>query len=70
MICKKCGDRCTVADVRHSMEEDEIFRKQVCKSCGNVFFTVEYEVIENEKFNEAWKASARSRSDKVSHRKG
>lgn len=46
MFCSNCGNRTKVVESR-SFEEGT-FRKHICKSCGNVMYTEEYESDDHE----------------------
>lgn len=49
MKCPKCGGKSTVKDTLHT-EESETYRRLKClnESCGQTFYTIEYEVEYNE----------------------
>lgn len=53
--CPKCDSDTSVKGVRHDREENEVFRERKCKKCGERFFTVEFQVEENESFKKIWK---------------
>ena len=57
MRCQKCGCETGVSDVVRVT--DEVYRKRVCKSCGHKFFTIEFEIEQDENFYEAWHANYR-----------
>lgn len=60
MKCPKCKGNCTVKDTRPNKNDPaETFRKQLCKNCGNEFFTVEYPIIENNRFKKDYSESTR-----------
>lgn len=59
MICPKCDNNSLVYDTRYEEEENEVFRCRVCKSCSHKFFTIEFEIENNDKFNSIWKKLAR-----------
>ena len=46
MTCPKCGGKTTVTNSRLADDQGEEVRVRYrkCKSCGNVFFTIEYEI--------------------------
>ena len=53
MYCK-CGEKAAVIDVRHTAGAS--YRKNKCKACGNVFYTMEKGIRETEDFLEEWKS--------------
>lgn len=53
MNCPKCKSRVTVKNCVDT-RENEIYRKRVCDQCGHVFYTVEYEVVVNDRFKKEW----------------
>lgn len=59
MICPKCGGKLMVLDNVKNVDDNEIYRRKVCNSCGNVIFTVEYEVESNEEFKKTWNKYSR-----------
>lgn len=54
MYCPKCGGKLRVLDNVKNPDENEIYRKKSCAECEHTFFTVEYEVVENQKFKDYW----------------
>lgn len=54
MYCPNCGGKLRVLDNVKNPDENEIYRKKSCTACGHVFHTVEYEVVENQKFKDEW----------------
>ena len=62
MNCPKCGG---AAGVRGSYADCEsIHRRRVCKECGYVFYTAEYEVKQPTDFYELQKAYAKTEERK------
>lgn len=62
MFCKKCGTKTKVIDSRmNKSHPDELLRKHKCpnEDCGYEFFSVEFEVENNDSFIKQWKYSAR-----------
>lgn len=59
MICPNCGNRTKVCDTRFDQNENEIFRKRMCKTCSHEFFTVEFEIEKTNKFVTLWKTLMR-----------
>jgi len=55
MICPKCKGKTRVVETRFYDIENEIYRRRKCIDCDNSFFTVEFEVEENEVLRELWK---------------
>lgn len=52
MFCK-CKNKSKVVDTRSTY--NEVYRKHYCESCGRTFYTIEFEVEENEQFENEWK---------------
>lgn len=61
MVCSKCGGKSLVKDVTYNPDENEIYRFRRCTNCGFRFYTVEYEVIVNKRFEEDWAEFHRSK---------
>jgi uncharacterized Zn finger protein len=57
MNCPKCDGQTKVNDVVKAKNEN--YRRILCKSCGHVFFTVEYETENNESFRNNWNRNNR-----------
>lgn len=53
MKCPKCGGEIKVCCTTYT-EENEIYRRRKCFSCGHVFYTMEFEVEENPAFRKEW----------------
>ena len=53
MICTKCGNRITCADT-YSDLDGKVYRKRICKTCGDKFYTVELKVKEDIAFKTLW----------------
>lgn len=58
MNCPKCGGKAKVLDCARSPEET--YRERKCKVCGYAFYTVEYEVENDENFHKTWAKYHRS----------
>lgn len=54
MICPKCFDDATVIDTVKNVDNNEVYRKLKCKSCGHKFYTLEYEVEYSNNFKKLW----------------
>lgn len=53
MKCPKCQKRVeTIATVNVSW--NEVYRRKKCLSCGHIFHTAEFEVMETPKFKREW----------------
>ena len=61
MDCPKCLGKLITKDVVNNPIENEIYRMKKCSSCGHTFFTVEYEVTINKRFEEDWAEHHRSK---------
>jgi transcriptional regulator NrdR family protein len=70
MTCPKCNGKIQVSDTVHNEKENEIMRKRDCRRCGYQFFTIEYEVIVNQKFLEEWDIHHRKRATDYYTNKG
>ena len=68
MNCPKCGRDTFIRGNRFDKEENEIFRIRMCKSCGNKFHTVEFEIEENETFKEIWKRLLKEYNEELRER--
>lgn len=55
MVCPKCKGKVVIVDSVNTPEE-EIYRRRKCIECGHNFYTVEFEVECNAKFEEEWAA--------------
>ena len=64
MNCPSCGENTFVWDTASG--EEEIFRKRKCKSCGESFCTIEFEVEYDENFRKEW---SKYRGRKARYRK-
>lgn len=65
MNCPKCGGKTTVHGSYADCES--VQRRRLCKECGHVFFTAEYEVeseAEKENYYECYRHYARERQRK------
>lgn len=54
MKCPKCGGKVNVMDTVHNTDLNEIYRERICEDCGHIFYTTEYEVVQNQAFEEDW----------------
>lgn len=54
MTCPKCKGKLRIIDIVHNPTEDEKYRLYKCPDCGHSIFTVEYEVVLNQRFEEDW----------------
>lgn len=61
MKCPKCNNEARAIDTVHNIEENETYRAKKCVKCGHVIYTVEYEVIQNQRFAEEWADAHRIR---------
>lgn len=72
MDCPKCKGPTVVRDTVYNREDEEYYRKHVCKDCGTVFYTREEIVYEDENgclpkwFKDVWtKSHRRNRKKKT-----
>ena len=63
MICPKCGCEARAIDTVHNHQENETYRAKKCVKCGHIIYTVEYEVIQNQRFAEDWADAHRYRRE-------
>lgn len=59
MKCPECNEKTTVLDTRRAPQE--VYRHRKCTSCGHTFYTVEYEVEDDEKFKKEYRKYYRAR---------
>jgi transcriptional regulator NrdR family protein len=59
----KCGGKLRVLDNVKNPTENEIYRQKECVECGRRIFTVEYEVIVNQRFKADWANNYRKSED-------
>lgn len=58
MKCPKCEGRWMIVDDIVENENDrEVYRRRKCHGCGHIFYTVEFEVDVNKRFEEEWAAN-------------
>jgi len=53
MVCPKCKGKVTVTHTVN-VSWNEIYRSKRCLNCGHVFFTAEFEVEPNKRFQREW----------------
>ena len=58
MICTKCGGKIRVVDTYHS-NNNEIYRRRKCDDCGRGFYTVEFEVDDDERLKQELRSTHR-----------
>ena len=54
MKCPKCGGKTRVTDNVNIISTNERYRQRTCKECGHKFYTVEFEVEDDEQFRKTW----------------
>lgn len=59
MKCQYCNGKLAVIDLVHNSKENETYRAKKCSDCGAIIYTVEYEVIQNKRFEEDWASNHR-----------
>ena len=57
MKCPKCGGKILTIDTAQYNDTNETYRRKVCASCGNVVFTVEFEIEDTKEMREIWNTS-------------
>lgn len=55
MECPKCKGKTAVFRTVYNPWQQETYRHRYCKDCDYMFYTVEYEIEETEKFKADWK---------------
>ena len=65
MKCPNCGKKLLVKDTVHNVADNEVYRKRICKECGETIFTTEFEVDPDMDYMELWYSNHRHRK----HRK-
>ena len=66
MRCAKCGGKSKVNDYVHVHNPDEecTYRQRICKNCGRIFYTYEYEIEMNKYDYNKWKDNHRRNKKK------
>ena len=54
MKCPYCKGKVKVTDIVYNPLENETYRQRKCLDCDYKFYTVEYEVIQNDRFKDEW----------------
>ena len=57
MKCSHCFGKTAVKDCVSTAEEN--YRKRLCLNCGHIFFTIEFEVENDEKLKNTWRKNDR-----------
>lgn len=63
MKCPKCGGDVRIVDIVRAAD-NELWRKKKCEDCKRIFYTIEFEVEENQQFKEEWEVYIRTRKHK------
>ena len=64
MNCPNCKGKVTVRDTVHVEKANEIYRKRKCTDCGHTFFTVEFEVDDDDALKGIWAKNYRTKKKK------
>lgn len=64
MHCPKCNGKVGVLDTVYNTKDNEILRKRKCHVCGHIFYTIEFEVENNDRLKEEWSTFYRSNLNK------
>ena len=59
MVCPKCNGKTTIFDNCHVKDQNESYRKRRCIPCGNVFYTIEFEVSDDDRMADIWRENHR-----------
>lgn len=62
MKCPKCGGKTRVRDNVNDEQANERYRRRLCKSCGHEFYTIEFEIEDDDQLRETWSRNHRSRT--------
>lgn len=54
ICCPKCGGATAVVDTVGNSQDGEIYRRRRCVDCKHTLYTIEFEVIDNERFRREW----------------
>lgn len=68
MTCPKCGGRMLGKDTRYT-PENETIRKRKCDKCGNIMYTLEFEVELTEQLIAASKEAKKLKSREYRRKK-
>lgn len=60
MICPKCNAKTKIVDNSFNEEQNEMYRKHICKECKYIFFTAEFIVEPSKQFAYDWYAYRRN----------
>lgn len=54
MVCAKCESYNVTVSYTVPGKHNVIYRRRKCLDCGNIFFTMEMEIVDNQFFREEW----------------
>lgn len=55
MKCPKCNNhKLKTIGIANNTPHNETLRKKKCLKCKNIFYTVEFEAVNNEQFKKEW----------------
>lgn len=60
MKCPECGGKTTVSDSSFNPKTNEYSRRRKCLVCDHRFYTMEFEVERNKRFEKDWNKNHRS----------
>lgn len=60
MKCPKCNAKARIVNNSFNEEQNEMYRKHICKVCNSIFFTTEFIVEPSKQFALDWYANQRS----------
>lgn len=63
MLCEKCKGKTKVIDGCNT-DQNERYRRRICLECGHIFYTVEFIVEEDDKFDYEWRRNYRRKPNK------
>lgn len=66
MNCPKCDSPMVFVNrINENTKDREIYKEKICLNCGHRSYTVEYEVVENKAFWDAWNDSQKRKDGMV-----
>lgn len=55
MTCPDCNSRLYITDNVLDTDNNELYRKRVCKQCGKELYTIEFQIDIDENLRNNWK---------------
>lgn len=54
MKCPRCGGKTGTKDVVQNPDRHETYRMKICSNCGHLFYTIEKETKNDDRFTKKW----------------